>query len=138
MAASPFDALTGGADGAKTTAMQGMFRIARQLAFIALVARALVPGGWMPDAHGLTICSVNLGAIHHDSGPSPHGGQHDNKAAHGECPFAASAQMVAAPEAPSLALPGFHAFAAITARHYAAAVAARFLPQSPRAPPLNA
>jgi hypothetical protein len=118
--------------------MQGIFRFARQLAFVALVARALVPGGWMPDAHGLTICSVTLGAIHHDGAPGPHDGQHDNKTAHEECPFAASAQMAGAPDAPRLALPAFHAFAAATAREYAAAVAARFVPQSPRAPPLNA
>ena len=44
--------------GAKTRAMQGIFRAARHLALIALVVRALLPAGWMPDAQaGLTICS---------------------------------------------------------------------------------
>jgi len=38
--------------------MQGIFRFARHEAFVALVARALLPAGWMPAAHGLTICSL--------------------------------------------------------------------------------
>ena len=115
--------------------MQGIFRFARHLAFAALVARALVPGGWMPDAQGLTICSATLGVFHHDGAPGEHHSQHDGKSAHGECPFAATAHFAAAPGAPQIALPGFHAFAAAADRDYAAAVAARFLPQSPRAPP---
>ena len=45
--------------------MQGIFRFARHVAFVALVARALMPTGWMPDAQaGVTICSVNAQAQH--------------------------------------------------------------------------
>jgi hypothetical protein len=114
--------------------MQRIFRIARQLALVALMLRALMPSGWMPDANGgLVICSASttLGVIHHDGAP-------EKKADQQECPFAAASQLAAAPEAPQIALPAFHAFAARTDRAYAATVAARFTPQSPRAPPLNA
>ncbi len=114
--------------------MQGLFRIARQMAFVALMLRALMPSGWMPDANGgLMICSANttLGVIHHDGAP-------EKKADQQECPFAAASQLAGAPDAPLLVLPTFHAFAARTDRAYAATVAAHFTPQSPRAPPLNA
>lgn len=120
--------------------MQGFFRIARHVALIALIARAMVPAGWMPDAHGMTICSVQtpgittLGVIHHDGQPDNQpGGQHDSS--NRECPFAATAHMAAAPEAPSLAVPSVHTMAAAVDRAYAAAIIARFVPQSPRAPP---
>jgi hypothetical protein len=121
--------------------MQGFFRIARHVALIALIARALVPTGWMPDAHGITICSVQtpgvtttLGVIHHDGQPDNlPGGKHDNT--NQECPFAATAHMAAVPDAPSLAAPSAHAIAAAADRAYAAAIIARFVPQSPRAPP---
>jgi hypothetical protein len=42
------------------------------------------------------------------------------------------------PDLPQLTLPAFHTFVAATDRRYAATVAARFSPGSPRAPPLNA
>lgn len=112
--------------------MQGIFRIARHLAIIALIVRALLPAGWMPDARsGLTICSLTLGVIHHDGAP----GHPDGKMSQEECPFAATAQLAAPPDAPQPALPAFHAFAAAIDRAYAVAVSARFATQSPRAPP---
>ncbi len=115
--------------------MQGFFHFARHVAFVALMLRALLPGGWMPDAHaGLVICSTGtLGVIHHDGAPTKQDGHSQQQ----ECPFAAAAQLAAAPDAPQIALPAFHAFAAQTDRAYASAFAARFTPQSPRAPPLS-
>jgi hypothetical protein len=121
--------------------MQGIFRIARQVAFIALMLRALMPSGWMPDANGgLMICSASasttLGVIHHDGAPQK---QQDKQPVNQpECPFAAASQLAAAPDAPQIALPAFHAFSARTDRAYAATLAARFTPQAPRAPPQNA
>ncbi|HKY18529.1 MAG TPA: DUF2946 family protein [Rhizomicrobium sp.] len=114
--------------------MQELFRLARHLAFIALVARAVMPMGWMPAAQGLTICSVDgpRQEIPAQDGQAQHDVQKD------ACPFAAAPQLASTPDAPSLALPVFHAFAAATDRLYAASVAARFSPASPRAPPLNA
>jgi hypothetical protein len=113
--------------------MQGIFRFARHVAFIALVARALLPTGWMPAANGLTICSVSAPVQNNDHGKAPAQDAH-----HDACPFAAAPHLASVPDLPQLTLPSFHAFAAATDRVYAAAVSARFTPQSPRAPPLNA
>ena len=112
--------------------MEGFFRAARHLAIIALLVRAMMPAGWMPDAQaGLIICSAaTLGVIHHD-GQNPT----DGKAQHEECAFAAAAHLAATPDAPLLILPAFHGFAAETDSHYAAQVSAHFTPGSPRAPP---
>jgi hypothetical protein len=115
------------------SAMQGILPVIRHLALAALILRALLPAGWMPDAQsGLVICAVStLGVIHHDGAP----GHSDGKASQEECPFAAAPHFAATPDAPKLVLPAFHAFAAATDRAYAVAVSARFTPQSPRAPP---
>lgn len=110
--------------------MQGIFRIARHLAIIALIVRALLPMGWMPAAHGLTICSMDASA--HQPAKD---GDKDGRSAHEECPFAAAPHLASTPDVPRLILPTFHAFAAATDRAYAAIVAARFTPGSPRAPP---
>ena len=120
--------------------MQGLLPLLRHLALAALILRALLPAGWMPDAQaGLVICTGStLGVIHHDGAPGDSSEHSDGKMAHEECPFAAASQLVAAPDAPRLTLPTFHAFAASIDRAYASSVAARFTPQSPRAPPLNA
>ena len=111
--------------------MQGIARGLRPLAIIALLVRAMLPAGWMPDAQGLTICSL-APVIHHDG---------DRKApaqtTHEECAFAAAAPLAATPDAPHLALPAFHAFAAAVDRGEAAQIAARFAPQSARAPPAS-
>lgn len=109
--------------------MQGIFRFAWHLAFIALVARALLPMGWMPAAQGLTICTVDA-PIH----KAPDSGK-DGQVSHDECPFAAAPHLASVPDLPQLTLPAFHAFAAATDRDYASAVAARFTPQAPRGPP---
>jgi hypothetical protein len=123
--------------GAKTRAMQGILPVIRHLALAALILRALLPAGWMPDAQaGLVICSVTtLGTIHHDGAPGHSPGHSDGKTSQEECPFAAAPHLASAPDAPKLVLPAFRAFAAATDRAYAAAVSARFTPQSPRAPP---
>jgi hypothetical protein len=125
--------LTLAPNGAKTRVMQGILATIRHLALAALILRAFLPAGWMPDAQaGLTICAPNtLGTIHHDGAP----GHAHSKVAHEECPFAAAPQLASAPDAPALTLPAFHAFAASVDRAYAAVVSTRFTPQSPRAPP---
>jgi len=111
--------------------MQGILPVIRHLALAALILRALLPSGWMPDAQaGLIICSAQtLGVIHHDGAPD-HG-----KTSQEECPFAAASHLAPTPDAPKLVLPAFHAFAAQIDRAYAITVSARFTPQSPRAPP---
>ena len=108
----------------------GIFRGLRHLAIIALLVRAMLPAGWMPDAQGgLVICSAGtLGVIHHD-GPT------NGKTQHEECAFAAAAPLATAPDTPHLILPAFHGLTARTDGAYAAEVAAHFEPGSPRAPP---
>jgi len=120
--------------------MQGILPVIRHLALAALILRALLPAGWMPDAQsGLTICSPStLGIIHHDGAGRDSGGHSDGKTSQEECPFAAAPHFASVPDVPQLVLPAFHAFAAEIDRVYAASVSARFTPQSPRAPPLNA
>lgn len=117
-------------DAVQKPRMQGIFRFARHVAFIALVARALLPMGWMPAAQGLTICSVDA--------PVPKAPDSGKQVSHDECPFAAAPHLAAVPDVPSLTAPSFHAFAAATDASYAATIDARFTPQAPRAPPLNA
>jgi hypothetical protein len=114
--------------------MQGLLAAVRHLALAALILRALLPTGWMPDAQaGLVACSANtLGIVHHDAAP----GHSDGKASQEECPFAAAPHLASAPHAPHVALPAFHAFVAATDRATATTIAARFTPQSPRAPPV--
>ena len=143
----------------KISDMQGVFRIARRVAFVALVVRALVPVGWMPDAHGLTICpdgaqmqqaSIEkpmhhdhaMGAMHHGQvgAVMDHGDHGKAPAQHGRhdiCPFAAAPHFASVPVLPQLALPAVHAFAVATNQGYAHSISARFTPQSPRAPPLT-
>src|SRR5438552_14173905 len=115
--------------------MQGILPAIRHLALAALILRALLPAGWMPDAQaGLIICSTNtLGIIHHDGAPGHSGGKMSQE----ECPFAAAPHLASVPDVPNLVLPAFHAFAAQTDSVYAASLSARLTPQSPRAPPLN-
>ena len=109
--------------------MQDLSRALRHLAIIALLVRAMLPAGWMPDAQGLTICSLSP-VIHHDGDQKA-----PAQAIHEECAFAAAPHLAAAPDAPRLALPAFHAFTAAIDRGRALRIAARFTPQSPRAPP---
>jgi hypothetical protein len=118
--------------------MPGILHAIRHIALAALILRALLPAGWMPDAQaGLTICSLNsLGVIHHDGAPHDDGPvQPDSKVSHEECAFAAAPHLAAAPDGPYVALPAFHALAAAHDRAYAASVLSRFTPQAPRAPP---
>ena len=104
------------------------------LALIALLARALVPAGWMPVADAgslITICSIEGKKVLHPDAPA-------KDMASEECAFGAAPHVAFVPEAPVLTAPKGHAFTAKTDRIYAATIVARFSPASPRAPPLNA
>ena len=120
--------------------MQGISRGLRHLAIIALLVRAMLPAGWMPDAQGLVLCSVSLSPVIHHDGGQKHNDQHqENKqrSAHQDCAFAAAAQLAATPDAPHIVLPAFHTFAARSDDARAAVIASHFSLQSPRAPPLT-
>ena len=115
--------------------MQGIFRGLKQLALIAMVARAMLPAGWMPStsvAAPFVICTMN--------GPLQHAPNNDNVPAadhHGICPFAGGPHLATAPALPQIVQPGVHIQAVQAGRAYAI-VATRFTPGSARAPPLNA
>jgi Protein of unknown function (DUF2946) len=117
--------------------MQGIAHAARHLALVALILRALVPAGWMPGATADTpfvICSVDGPVQHAPDGRKPA----DDGRQHEACPFAATPHLASTPDAPQVALPPVHEAAAVTNTLRAAAIAARFTPQSPRAPPFFA
>lgn len=120
--------------GRKIALMQGIFQAIRHLALIAMFMRAMLPGGWMPDAQaGLTLCSATLGVIHHDGGPIPP--SPDRHSSHEACPFAAAPHLASVPDVPSLTAPSLHAVAAEIDASNAATLAARFAPHAPRGPP---
>ena len=110
-----------------------MKMFARHILLAALLLKARVPLGWMPDASGgsaFVICTA-------DGGHSIPG--HDDGAQHHQpCAFAA-AHVMASPEAHVFAAPLLAAAILTRSVHPETAVARpAFTPQSPRAPPLNA
>jgi hypothetical protein len=82
----------------------------------------------MPTHHS----DISMPMDHDGHGKAPLRPDH-----HDFCPRAAAAHLASVPDVPQLMLPTFHAFMAFTDRSYAAVIAARFTPQSPRAPPVN-
>ncbi|OAI42546.1 hypothetical protein AYO42_06575 [Rhizomicrobium sp. SCGC AG-212-E05] len=114
--------------------MMGTRRVLKHLVLIALIVRALVPAGWMPIANAdtlITICSIEGKKVLHPDAPA-------KDMASEECAFGAAPHIAFIPDAPVLTAPAVHAHTAKTDRVYAASIVARFTPQSPRAPPLNA
>jgi hypothetical protein len=116
--------------------MQGFLRGLKHLALIAMIARALLPAGWMPSASAATpfvICTIG-GPLQHapDNGHAPAADHH------GVCPFAAGPHLAATPDVPRIVQPETYAQAAQADRIYVAIVSARFAPGAARAPPLNA
>jgi hypothetical protein len=108
-------------------------QVLKHLILIALLARALVPAGWMPVANAgslITICSIQGKKVLHPDAPA-------REMASEECAYAAAPHVAFVPDAPVLTAPAVHAHTAKTDRVYAATIVARFTPQSPRAPPLN-
>jgi hypothetical protein len=118
--------------------------IAIHLALAAMMLRALVPVGWMPNTTGasgsfFTICTMD-GPVHladqHDQGKhTPDDGQHG----HDECPFAAAPHFAAPLTVAKLALPSyFGRFSNPPSTAAAVVQLAVYQPQSPRAPPRTA
>jgi hypothetical protein len=112
---------------------------ALHLAIAAMLLRALLPAGWMPDSTGaaaFTICTMD-GAGHHAEEQSP--GKPvpaDSQHAHEECPFAAAHHVAAPVVANHLVAPSLAGRAAGISHPVAAFVPiAKYEPHSPRAPP---
>ena len=115
--------------------MRGIVRVARHLALIALLLRALVPAGWMPGPADtpFVICTVDGAVPHAPAGHAPP----DDVRQHDQCPFAAAPHLAKTPELTSLQTPGLRLVSANAPETTASA--RRFAvhqPQSPRAPPL--
>jgi hypothetical protein len=114
-------------------------RAAVHLALIALMLRALLPAGWMPDRGSgapLVICTMDgpLKALDAEGKPI----RHDPRD-HETCPFAAAAHLAPPAEPASLALPASAAGpAAAPVQPVPVTARAPYQPQSPRAPPVNA
>ena len=108
-----------------------------QIALVAMILRALLPLGWMPDTEGssgapFVICTMN-GPMHPANRHQP---GHDDVRQTDVCPFAASIHVAtpvtAAAIVPSLRV-AVSALAGLPPR--AIQAVARHAPQSPRAPP---
>jgi hypothetical protein len=106
---------------------------ALSLALAAMLLRALLPDGWMPNDHAggafFTICSIDRG--HHDR-KAPQNDEHS----HAPCAFAAAATL-APPEIAKLAFgastPGWRVASAFAVDRPASALPRR--PNPARAPP---
>ena len=115
-----------------------------QLALAAMLLRALLPAGWMPNPVAsvdapFVICSmdgpvhISLGA---DGQPLKQLPDQNNDLGHDTCPFAAASHLAPPTLASALAQPSSTASTPPMAAHLASAERlARYTPQSPRAPP---
>jgi hypothetical protein len=125
---------TAAAQGPKNPIMKA---IARHLLLVALLLRTLVPAGWMPNPAGASqtafvICTMN-GAFHAPGKQTPSDTRH-----HDECPFAAAPHLAKTPDAVILPAPLPRADRTQVAAIATGTMApARYLPQSPRAPPVT-
>lgn len=121
--------------------MLRMLRLAGvQIALVAMVLRALLPAGWMPDTAAGTpfvICTMNgpMQAAHLPD-PGKHQPGHDDGRQNDVCPFAASVHF-ATPAATATVAQSTQvaSFASVPLPAPAVRAAIRYARQSPRAPP---
>lgn len=124
--------------------MTQKFRTAAvHVALVAMLLRALLPAGWMPNPTGTTesffvLCTMDgpiQQADQHDQGKhAPDDGQHG----HDACPFAAAPHVAAPVTVTAIAQPSLFArFSNPPGVTIAKVSFAVYQPQSPRAPPLN-
>jgi hypothetical protein len=127
------------------------FRLAAvQLALAAMMLRALLPMGWMPNPEGfaqspLVICLMDMpssmGMSHAMDMSKPmdmagHGQEHGQQQNNEQCPFAAAPHIAAPIAIAELAPPAELArFAESPSSRTLVAFALDYHPQSPRAPP---
>jgi hypothetical protein len=116
-------------------------------ALAAMLLRALLPTGWMPNPSGsamvpLVICTMNGPVrmmVPADGQPNKHSPSHEDGRQHEVCPFAAAVHFAvpvsSSTLAPSSLIAGLviNLFAPRQATHDT-----RYSPQSPRAPPMAA
>jgi hypothetical protein len=117
--------------------MQGFRHAAIHLALAAMILRAFLPAGWMPNTQAggaaLVICTMDGPVFSTDK---KDGTAKNDPRAHESCPFAAAAQPAPAEDFIALAAPELSTSAA--PRHLASGLEARaaaFLKPASRAPP---
>lgn len=126
--------------------MQTRFRHAAvTFALVAMALRALLPMGWMPNPSGfsqspLTICLMDLPMpMHMDMKGGAHGGHssdHGQQQSNETCPFAAAPHLTGPALDIVLSEPQLVLARALSLIHDRGETsAARYSPQSPRAPP---
>jgi len=125
--------------------MPHRFRIvAVHLALAAMLLRALLPAGWMPNQAGagesfFVACTMDGTVQQADQHQHGKNAPDDSQHGHDECPFAAAAHVAAPATVAELALPSYFGGFSNSPGPAAAAVQfAAYEPQSPRAPPLAA
>lgn len=139
--------------------MTSFRRAAVCLALAAMMLRALMPAGWMPNPAGagtslFVICDMdqmdmsgmdmshmsaadmaNMDMSGMDHGPS---GKHTGDSHQQPCPFAAAPHVATPSSVAALQLPSQLAkFSPLLAAEQAAIKAAIYKPQSPRGPPIS-
>lgn len=134
--------------------MTSFRRAAVCLALAAMMLRALMPAGWMPNPAGagtslFVICDMDQMDMSHmsaadmanmdmsgmDHGPS---GKHTGDSHQQPCPFAAAPHVATPSSVAALQLPSQLAkFSPLLAAEQAAIKAAIYKPQSPRGPPIS-
>lgn len=144
--------------------MTGFRRAAVCLALVAMMLRALMPAGWMPNPAGIgesffVICDMDqtdmskmdmskmdmshmsaMDMAHMDMSGMDHGssGKHSGDGHQQPCPFAAAPHVATPSSVAALQLPSQLAkFSPLLAAEQAAIKAATYKPQSPRAPPIS-
>ncbi len=111
------------------------------LALIAMVLRALLPAGWMPNLTGtgdgaLVICTMDgpVQSVAKDHGPGKP--TPDDGRQHEACPFAAAPHVATSSTVAVLRLPVVSdSIAQYEASQQPIVEPARYAPQAPRAPP---
>jgi len=146
--------------------MTGFRRAAVCLALAAMMLRALMPAGWMPNPAGtgesfFVICDMDqmdmskmdmsqmgmskmdmghMDMAHMDMSGMDHGssGKHSGDGHQQPCPFAAAPHIATPSSGAALQLPSQLAkFSPLMAAEQAAIKAATYKPQSPRGPPTS-
>lgn len=116
--------------------------LAVHLALAAMILRALLPTGWMPNLSGqpgsaLIICSMDgATSVTGDQGNLPTKHLPDGHGDHDGCPFAAAPHLAAAGSLPAIQQSLVaQSFVSGFAKSQAPPALTGYAPQSPRAPP---
>ena len=108
-------------------------------AIVAMLLRALLPAGGMPDpgrAAGFVICTMNGSGLHTDGPLSGKPGPGNSRHSHDECPCAAAPHVAAPVLAAYLSAPALTGRLADTLdRPEVSSLPLSYQPHSPRAPP---